>query len=123
MFCHIAKNVSHLDYFSGFWDICNRLYTNSLLLSYEDKWDSSIESKLLYLSSFIVCVQCIPREGDLIHCILFVFYFQAFIEDWFGLRTLYKRNAVTTYSIPGVGHHAWHTNKTVFDLYIEKWLT
>jgi len=45
-----------------------------------------------------------------------------YIDDSFGLQTLDKRNAVTTYSIPGLKHLDWPRNYTVFQNCIEKWL-
>ncbi|XP_038063790.1 lysosomal thioesterase PPT2-A-like isoform X2 [Patiria miniata] len=42
--------------------------------------------------------------------------------DYFGLKTLDQRNAIKTYTIPGVKHTNWHGNKTVFDSCIKPWL-
>ena len=47
---------------------------------------------------------------------------QFFLNDSFGLQTLYNRKRIQTYSIPGVQHIHWHTNKTVFDCCIEPYL-
>lgn len=46
-----------------------------------------------------------------------------YIQDLFGLLTLDKRGAITTYKVPGVHHIYWHKNQTVFDTCIQKWLT
>ncbi|XP_048777988.2 lysosomal thioesterase PPT2-A-like isoform X1 [Ostrea edulis] len=45
-----------------------------------------------------------------------------FLEDSFGLQTLYKQKKIKTYTIPGVQHIHWHSNKTVFDNAILPWL-
>ncbi|XP_063287554.1 lysosomal thioesterase PPT2 [Pelobates fuscus] len=44
-------------------------------------------------------------------------------EDTFGLQTLDFRGAITMYCVPGVLHTMWHSNETVFNECIEKWLT
>ncbi|XP_022320682.2 lysosomal thioesterase PPT2-like [Crassostrea virginica] len=38
-----------------------------------------------------------------------------FLEDSFGLRTLYKRGGVLTFTFPGIQHHQWYINRTVFE--------
>ncbi|CAH1272583.1 PPT2 [Branchiostoma lanceolatum] len=48
---------------------------------------------------------------------------EVYQRDYFGLKTMDARGDVTTYEIPGVQHLDWHKNQTVFDNYIEKWLT
>jgi palmitoyl-protein thioesterase len=45
-----------------------------------------------------------------------------YISDAFGLKTLDEEGRIHVYNISGVEHTHWHTNKTVFDLYIEPWL-
>ncbi|XP_014668730.1 PREDICTED: lysosomal thioesterase PPT2-A-like [Priapulus caudatus] len=47
---------------------------------------------------------------------------KVYAHDVFGLRTLDKRKAITTYTVPGVEHVLWHKNQTVFDNCIKKWL-
>jgi palmitoyl-protein thioesterase len=49
-------------------------------------------------------------------------FFQFYISDAFGLKTLDEEGRIHVYNISGVEHTHWHTNKTVFDLYIEPWL-
>ncbi|XP_035683878.1 lysosomal thioesterase PPT2-A-like isoform X2 [Branchiostoma floridae] len=48
---------------------------------------------------------------------------EVYQRDYFGLKTMDARGDVTTYEIPGVQHLNWHKNLTVFNDYIEKWLT
>eukprot|EP00118_Oscarella_pearsei_P026945 m.310590 g.310590 ORF g.310590 m.310590 type:complete len:288 (+) comp52889_c0_seq1:89-952(+) len=48
---------------------------------------------------------------------------QAYVENWFGLKTLKERGDFHAYAIAGVQHTHWHGNKTVFDCCIEPWLT
>ncbi|PIO40144.1 hypothetical protein AB205_0211480 [Aquarana catesbeiana] len=48
---------------------------------------------------------------------------QVYEDDTFGLRTLDKRGGISVYSVPGVVHTMWHSNKTVYKECIEKWLT
>lgn len=43
------------------------------------------------------------------------FLLQFFLEDSFGLRTLYKRGGVLTFTFPGIQHHQWYINRTVFE--------
>lgn len=45
-----------------------------------------------------------------------------FLNDWFGLRTLYERGNVSSYAIRGVKHVDWHGNPLVFHKAIEPWL-
>ncbi|XP_062615868.1 LOW QUALITY PROTEIN: lysosomal thioesterase PPT2-A-like [Saccostrea cucullata] len=45
-----------------------------------------------------------------------------FLEDSFGLKTLYNQRKVKIYVIPGVQHIYWHSNRTVFNNAILPWL-
>lgn len=49
-------------------------------------------------------------------------YFQLFLRDVFGLKTLAARGDLIVCSVPGVEHVYWHSNETVFHLCMEKWL-
>ncbi|CAJ1062836.1 lysosomal thioesterase PPT2-like [Xyrichtys novacula] len=44
-------------------------------------------------------------------------------KDLFGLKTLDARGGISTCVRPGVQHLLWHSNLTVFNDCIEKWLT
>uniref|UniRef100_T1IJS0 palmitoyl-CoA hydrolase n=1 Tax=Strigamia maritima TaxID=126957 RepID=T1IJS0_STRMM len=48
---------------------------------------------------------------------------RVYIKDSFGLKTLHSRNAISTYSVPGVYHLNWHKNITIFYKYILPHLT
>ena len=48
---------------------------------------------------------------------------QAFTEDWFGLGTLAKRNAIHTFTFEDIKHTSWHGSEVVFDKAIKQWLT
>eukprot|EP00079_Xenopus_tropicalis_P037814 XP_017951585.1 PREDICTED: lysosomal thioesterase PPT2 isoform X1 [Xenopus tropicalis] len=50
-------------------------------------------------------------------------YQMVYQDDTFGLRSMDYRGAVSVYSVPGVAHTMWHSNQTVFNNCIEKWLT
>lgn len=41
-----------------------------------------------------------------------------FINDDFGLKTLFQRKALHIFNVSGVGHHFWHRNVTVIKNYI-----
>ncbi|XP_065648547.1 lysosomal thioesterase PPT2-A isoform X4 [Hydra vulgaris] len=45
-----------------------------------------------------------------------------FIEDWFGLRTLYERGKVFLFTIPNVRHEEWHGDENVFEIAMKKFL-
>ncbi|XP_061170116.1 lysosomal thioesterase PPT2-A-like isoform X2 [Saccostrea echinata] len=45
-----------------------------------------------------------------------------FLEDSFGLKTLFNQRKVKIYVIPGVQHIYWHSNRTVFNTAILPWL-
>ena len=45
-----------------------------------------------------------------------------FMEDWFGLQTLYNRGDVHAYIFPGVKHTKWHGNENVFRKAMLPWL-
>ena len=51
-----------------------------------------------------------------------LWYFQWYLEDSFGLKTLDQRGSLYTYEVPGIIHKDWHTNFTIFSHYIAKWL-
>lgn len=44
-------------------------------------------------------------------------------KDAFGLKTLDVRGAVVKCVVPGVWHTSWHSNLTVYQTCIDKWLT
>ncbi|XP_056612234.1 lysosomal thioesterase PPT2-A-like [Triplophysa dalaica] len=44
-------------------------------------------------------------------------------KDAFGLKTLDSRGAVVKCVVPGVQHTSWHSNLTVYQTCIDKWLT
>ncbi|XP_071157272.1 lysosomal thioesterase PPT2-A-like [Mytilus edulis] len=46
-----------------------------------------------------------------------------FLNDTFGLKELDGRGAIDTHVIPGVEHVHWYRNSTVFNKYIEPYLT
>ncbi|CAG2188156.1 PPT [Mytilus edulis] len=46
-----------------------------------------------------------------------------FLNDTFGLKELDLRGAIDTHVIPGVEHVHWYRNSTVFNKYIEPYLT
>ncbi|XP_065071843.1 lysosomal thioesterase PPT2-B-like [Rhopilema esculentum] len=46
----------------------------------------------------------------------------AYIEDWFGLRSLNERGGVIRYPVPGIHHQGWHRSKIIFEKYVNKWL-
>ncbi|XP_006007242.1 lysosomal thioesterase PPT2-A isoform X2 [Latimeria chalumnae] len=46
-----------------------------------------------------------------------------YLRDAFGLKSLDARGAITTYAVDGVQHTNWHSNQTVFEACIAKWLT
>ncbi|NWV40080.1 PPT2 thioesterase, partial [Grantiella picta] len=46
-----------------------------------------------------------------------------FLQDTFGLRSLWARGALGGCSVPGVSHTAWHSNWAVYDKCIRPWLT
>ncbi|XP_046850024.1 lysosomal thioesterase PPT2-A-like [Xenia sp. Carnegie-2017] len=48
---------------------------------------------------------------------------KAYLEDWFGLKTIDMRNAIHSYTFPNISHVHWHHSKVVFDKAIEPWLT
>ncbi|XP_069491120.1 lysosomal thioesterase PPT2 [Ambystoma mexicanum] len=48
---------------------------------------------------------------------------EVYLQDAFGLKTLDSRRAITRYTVPGVPHTNWHSNQTVYETCIEKWLT
>lgn len=45
-----------------------------------------------------------------------------FLEDSFGLKTLFSEGKIKIYVIPGVQHVHWHSNRTVFNSAILPWL-
>ncbi|XP_068431545.1 lysosomal thioesterase PPT2 [Clinocottus analis] len=45
-----------------------------------------------------------------------------FLKDVFGLKTLAARGDLIICSVPGVEHVHWHSNETVFNMCMEKWL-
>jgi len=46
-----------------------------------------------------------------------------FLQDWFGLRTMFERGDVHSHIIPGVKHVQWHGDKNVFKKAIKPYLT
>ncbi|XP_051966271.1 lysosomal thioesterase PPT2-like [Xyrauchen texanus] len=46
-----------------------------------------------------------------------------YLRDAFGLKTLDSKGAVVKCLIPGVSHTSWHSNLTVYQNCIDKWLT
>ncbi|XP_062904014.1 lysosomal thioesterase PPT2-A-like [Mobula hypostoma] len=46
-----------------------------------------------------------------------------YLRDTFGLKTLDMRGAIATFEVHNVHHTDWHSNRTVFDQCIAKWLT
>jgi palmitoyl-protein thioesterase len=42
-----------------------------------------------------------------------------FLQDWFGLQTLYKQNRLFLYEVPNAYHTDWLFNRTLFDTYLE----
>uniref|UniRef100_UPI00398F5CA0 lysosomal thioesterase PPT2 isoform X1 n=1 Tax=Pristiophorus japonicus TaxID=55135 RepID=UPI00398F5CA0 len=46
-----------------------------------------------------------------------------YLKDMFGLKSLDARGAITTFMVNNVHHTEWHSNRTVFDNCIIKWLT
>lgn len=48
---------------------------------------------------------------------------EAYQEDWFGLGTLGKRNAIHPYIFSNINHTSWHGSKMVFEKAIVPWLT
>ncbi|XP_048376206.1 lysosomal thioesterase PPT2 isoform X2 [Stegostoma tigrinum] len=46
-----------------------------------------------------------------------------YIKDTFGLKSLDAQGAIHTFTVNNVHHTKWHSNRTVFDNYIVKWLT
>uniref|UniRef100_A0A8D0L8T5 palmitoyl-CoA hydrolase n=1 Tax=Sphenodon punctatus TaxID=8508 RepID=A0A8D0L8T5_SPHPU len=46
-----------------------------------------------------------------------------YLQDTFCLKTLYARGDIRFYTMPGVPHTLWHSNRTVYDTCIAKWLT
>ncbi|XP_067865498.1 lysosomal thioesterase PPT2 [Heterodontus francisci] len=46
-----------------------------------------------------------------------------YLKDTFGLKSLDSRGAITTFLVNNVHHTEWHSNRTVFDNCIIKWLT
>ncbi|XP_061165439.1 lysosomal thioesterase PPT2-B-like [Saccostrea echinata] len=48
---------------------------------------------------------------------------QFFMKDDFGLKTLYTKGRVTTFTFPGIRHSQWYTNRTVFNKAILPFLT
>nr|XP_056718720.1 lysosomal thioesterase PPT2 [Euleptes europaea] len=46
-----------------------------------------------------------------------------YLEDTFGLKTLDARGDISFYTMPGVSHTYWHSNRTVYDKCISQWLT
>ncbi|XP_061475473.1 lysosomal thioesterase PPT2 [Rhineura floridana] len=46
-----------------------------------------------------------------------------YLLDTFGLKTLHARGNLVFCKIPGVAHTEWHSNRTVYDTCIAKWLT
>nr|XP_016847329.1 PREDICTED: lysosomal thioesterase PPT2 isoform X1 [Anolis carolinensis] len=43
--------------------------------------------------------------------------------DTFGLKTLDARGDIALYVVPGISHTDWHSNRTVYEACIAKWLT
>ncbi|XP_053151577.1 lysosomal thioesterase PPT2 isoform X2 [Hemicordylus capensis] len=50
-------------------------------------------------------------------------YQPVYLEDTFGLKTLDARGDIVFYTMRGVAHTFWHSNRTVYDTCIAKWLT
>ncbi|XP_054831228.1 lysosomal thioesterase PPT2 [Eublepharis macularius] len=46
-----------------------------------------------------------------------------YLQDTFGLKTLDARGDIVFYTMPGVSHTLWHSNRTVYDRCISPWLT
>ncbi|GCC18951.1 hypothetical protein chiPu_0018136 [Chiloscyllium punctatum] len=46
-----------------------------------------------------------------------------YMMDLFGLKSLDNQGAIHTFTVNNVHHTKWHSNRTVFDNYILKWLT
>lgn len=53
----------------------------------------------------------------------FLFFFQWYLKDVFGLKTLDARGALVQCVFSDVKHVLWHSNSTVYEHCIEKWLT
>ncbi|XP_030826334.1 lysosomal thioesterase PPT2, partial [Camarhynchus parvulus] len=48
---------------------------------------------------------------------------QVFLQDTFGLKSLWARGALGGCSVPGVPHTAWHSHRGVYERCIRPWLT
>ncbi|XP_029441763.1 lysosomal thioesterase PPT2 isoform X2 [Rhinatrema bivittatum] len=48
---------------------------------------------------------------------------KVYLQDSFGLKTLHARGSVALYTVCGVPHTMWHSNVTVYETCIAKWLT
>lgn len=48
---------------------------------------------------------------------------KTYAEDWFGLGTLGKRNAIHSYTFENITHTSWHGSEIVFNKAIKPWLT
>lgn len=48
---------------------------------------------------------------------------QVYLQDTFGLKTLEARGDLGGCAVPGVGHTAWHSNRSVYEHCIRPWLT
>ncbi|XP_077645033.1 lysosomal thioesterase PPT2 [Lonchura striata] len=46
-----------------------------------------------------------------------------FLQDTFGLRSLWARGALGGCAVPGVPHTAWHSHRGVYEKCIRPWLT
>ncbi|XP_074875364.1 lysosomal thioesterase PPT2 [Buteo buteo] len=46
-----------------------------------------------------------------------------YLQDTFGLKTLEARGDLGGCTVPGVGHTAWHSNRSVYEHCIRPWLT
>ncbi|XP_040977900.1 lysosomal thioesterase PPT2 [Aquila chrysaetos chrysaetos] len=46
-----------------------------------------------------------------------------YLQDTFGLKTLEARGDLGGCAVPGVGHTAWHSNRSVYEHCIRPWLT
>jgi palmitoyl-protein thioesterase len=41
-----------------------------------------------------------------------------FTQDLFGLQTMYTQGRMSLYTVPGVGHTAWHDDESIFTKYL-----
>ena len=103
---------------------CTHAHTRTRTRTHTHIYTSTVSATYNLVSSIYLTTTCAHDEW-IVHASFnptYVYTWQVFVRDTFGLRTLYRTNRLTIHALRGVDHHSWHRSKAIFLRCIEPYL-